>query len=132
MEEEILAIDYLLNLKQINMKKKENKLVDAPTKLVIKGSINYELTISKEGYELETLNTIDNDVAAMLHSRGIVEMIKKDSEMTKKSTMYKLLNTEQKKNFNDRYNKLIHASYILEKLSGELLTKAMIANDKEA
>jgi hypothetical protein len=113
------------------MKKQENKLVDAPNELVIEGSINYKLTISKEGYELETSNTINNDIAAMLHSRGVVEMIKKDSEMTKKSPMFKMFDTKQKKMFNDRYDKLIHAAYILEKLSGELLTKAMIANDKK-
>lgn len=109
------------------MKKQEN--------IIIEGSMNYKLTISKEGYELETSNTIDNDIAAMLHSRGVVEMIKKDSEITKKSQMFKLFDTKQKKMFNDRYNKLIHASYILEKLSGELLHEAMLAatieNEKE-
>lgn len=114
------------------MKKQENKLEDAPTNLVIEGSIDYKLTISKGGYELETSNTINNDIAAMLHSRGVVEMIKKDSEMTKKSPMFKMFDTKQKKMFNDRYDKLIHAAYILEKLSGELLTKAIIANDKKA
>lgn len=114
------------------MKKQENKPEESPTNLVIEGSIDYKLTISKKGYELETSNTINNDIAAMLHSRGVVEMIKKDSEMTKKSPMFKMFDTKQKKMFNDRYDKLIHAAYILEKLSGELLTKAIIANDKKA
>lgn len=113
------------------MKKQENKSADAPKELVIEGSLSFKLTISKEGYELETSNTINNDIAAMLHSRGVVEMIKKDSEMTKKSPMFKMFDTKQKKMFNDRYDKLIHAAYILEKLSGELLTKAMMANNKE-
>jgi len=122
-----------MEIKRINYKiyKMKNKSKQESNSLVIEGVINYKLTISKEGYELETLNTIDNDIAAMLHSRGVVEMIKKDSEMTKSSQMYKMLDTKQKKMFNDRYNKLIHASYILEKISGELLTKAMIVNDKK-
>lgn len=109
----------------------KRKSADTPNELVIEGSIDYKLKISKEGYELETSNTINNDVAAMLHSRGVVEMIKKDSEMTKKSPMFKMFDTKQKKMFNDRYDKLIHAAYILEKLSGELLQKAMIASDKK-
>jgi len=113
------------------MKKQENKSADAPNELVIEGSINYKLTISKEGYELETSNTINNDIAAMLHSRGVVEMIKKDSEMTKGSDIYKALSADKKKQFNDRYDKLIHASYIIQKLSGELLQKAMYAADKK-
>jgi len=114
------------------MKKQENKSEESSTNLVIEGSIDYKLTISKGGYELETKNSIDNDVAAMLHARGIIEMLKKDSEMIKASPIRKMMKPDEKKEADSKYNKLIHAAYILEKLSGELLTKAMIANDKKA
>ena len=107
------------------------KKVTEPKNLIIEGSIDYKLTISKEGYELETKNSIDNDVAAMLHSRGVIEMIKKDSEMTKQTDMFKALPASKKKQFNDRYNKLIHAAYILGTVSGELIMKAMYASDNK-
>jgi hypothetical protein len=109
------------------MAKKATEVKD----LIIDGSMDYKLTIDKEGYSLATSNTINNDVAAMLHARGIVDMIKKDSEMTKQGPMWKVLKAKDKKMFNDRYDKLIHASYILEKLAGELLYKAMIASDRK-
>ena len=109
------------------MAKKATEVKD----LIIDGAMNYKITINEEGYTLETTNTIDNDVAAMLHSRSVIEMIKKDCEMTKKSDMYKALPASKKKQFNDRYNKLIHASYILGTVSGELLMKAMYASDKK-
>lgn len=104
---------------------------ETPKDLIIEGNIDFTITINKEGYLLETKNSVDNDVAAMLHARGVIEMIKKDSEMTKKMPVYKSLTPEYKKQFNDRYNKLIHASYILGTISGELLMKAMYASDKE-
>jgi hypothetical protein len=106
------------------------KKVTESKNLVIEGSINYKITISKEGYELETKNSIDNDVAAMLHSRGVIDMIKKDCELTKQTDIFKALSATKKKQFNDRYNKLIHAAYILGTVSGELLMKAMYASDK--
>jgi hypothetical protein len=114
------------------MKKQENKSAESPTNLVIEGSIDYKLTISKEGYELETKNSIDNDLAAMLHARGIIEMLKKDSEMIKASPIRKMMKPDEKKEADSKYNKLIHASYIIGEISGKLLTKAMIANDKKA
>lgn len=108
------------------MKKKEQ-----PKDLVIDGNFTYQIVISGEGYTLDTPSTINNDVAAMLHSRSVVEMIKKDAEITKKSPMFKMFDAKQKKQYNDRYNKLIHAAYILGALSGELLMKAMYASDKK-
>lgn len=113
------------------MKKQENKSDESPTNLVIEGSIDYKLTISKEGYELETKNSIDNDLAAMLHARGIIEMYKKDSEMTKAHPIYKMMKPNKRKEFNSKYDKLIHASYIIEKLSGKLLENAIIAINKK-
>jgi hypothetical protein len=108
------------------MAKKATEVKD----LIINGAMEYKLTISKEGYELQTKNTINNDVAAMLHARAVVDMIKKDCEITKKSDMYKALSAARKKQFNDRYSKLIHATYILGTISGELLMKAMYASEK--
>lgn len=109
----------------------KRKSADKPQDLVIEGNFNFKITIDKDGYLLDTPSTINNDVAAMLHSRAVVEMIKKDCEMTKKSELYKLLSADKKKQFNDRYNKLIHAAYILGTVSGELLMKAMYASDKK-
>ena len=51
--------------------------------------------------------------------------------MTKKTDLYKTLPASKKKQYNDRYNKLIHATYILGTLSGELLTKAIIISSRE-
>jgi len=99
--------------------------------LVIDGNFNYQIVISKDGYTLDTPMTVNNDVAAMLHSRSVIEMIKKDCELTKTSPMYKMLTAADKKMFNDRYNKLIHAAYILGTVSGDLLMKAMYASDKK-
>lgn len=113
-------------INKTNMKKKEKQ-----ENLVIDGNFNYKIVISGDGYTLDTPSTINNDVAAMLHSRSVVEMIKKDCELTKKTDMFKTLPASKKKQFNDRYNKLIHAAYILGTLSGELLMKAMYASDKE-
>lgn len=107
------------------------KEVSTPKDLVIEGNMDFTITINKDGYSLETKNNISNDVASMLHARSVVEMIKKDCEMTKKSDMYKALSSVKKKQFNDRHSKLIHASYILGTLSGELLMKAIYANNKE-
>lgn len=110
---------------------KAKKVAETPKDLIIEGNMDFTIAINNEGYSLETKNSIDNDVAAMLHSRSVIEMIKKDCEMTKKSPMFKMFDGKQKKMFNDRYDKLIHASYILGTLSGELLMKAMYASDKE-
>jgi hypothetical protein len=110
---------------------KAKKVAETPKDLIIEGNMDFTITISNEGYLLETKNSIDNDVAAMLHSRSVIEMIKKDCEMTKKSPMFKMFDSKQKKMYNDRYDKLIHASYILGTISGELLMKAMYASDRK-
>lgn len=107
------------------------KQKETPKDLIIEGNMDFTITINGEGYSLETKNNVNNDVASMLHARGVVEMIKKDCELTKQTDMFKALSASKKKMFNDRYSKLIHASYILGTLSGELLMKAMYASQKE-
>jgi len=45
--------------------------------------------------------------------------------------IYKMMKPDKRKEFNSKYDKLIHASYIIEKLSGKLLENAMIAINKK-
>jgi len=117
--------------RQPKTEQRKSKSADESKDLVIDGNFTYQIAIDKEGYTLDSPKTINNDVAAMLHSRSVIEMIKKDYEITKSSDMYKALPAAKKKQFNDRYTKLIHAVYILGTVSGELLMKAMYASEKE-
>lgn len=93
--------------------------------LKIKGTINYELRITSEGYEIEVEPTIGDDLACTLIAKNIVERFQVDMRHAK--TMK--LSGADKKVVTDRLNKMNQTSYGLQ-IVAEQVIKYIVAAAK--
>lgn len=100
--------------------KKETKKFEP---LTIDGTINFQIRITEEGYEIECPRSIENDLAMCLVVKDIVEKRIVDCKLT-----LERVKGADKKFIKERQSKLVHTSFGLGTLSNDilmtLLTKA--------
>lgn len=92
---------------------KETKKIEP---LVIDGTINYQIRITDEGYEIECPRAIENDLAVALLTRDIVEKRLVDIKIT-----IDAVKGADKKFLKERQAKLVHTSYGLNVLSSDII-----------
>jgi hypothetical protein len=110
------------------MKKKAEKPFEP---IVIEGEIKFKLTLSEDGYGLESPPSPVNDLVHIMIARNISEGYKVDMGIMKNSPGYKALSTKEKEHFKTRYDKLIHSVKSLEYITGDMVQTAMAMSAKK-
>lgn len=88
-------------------KKTSAKEVKKIEPLTIKGTIEYEIRITGEGYEIEVPRSIQNDLMCVLVTKDIVERRQVDLKITLES----IKGADNKKFLKERQSKLVHTAY---------------------
>lgn len=85
--------------------------------LEITGTIEYKIVITDEGYTIESPRNIQNDLAASLIAKDIVERRQVDIKITLENAK----GAADKKFLKERKDKLIHTSYGINTIATDIL-----------
>lgn len=90
-----------------------------PEPLVLKGTIEYTITVYDDHYTLDTgKRSMQNDLCAILYAKDITEKIQVDFKIMKED---KNIKGSSKNHTKSRLDKLIHSSYSLTSIATDII-----------